>query len=153
MIRNLFLNHLSSITVLIHSIRMDTILIIFESNLQMNQENSNYFYKKYPGIFTYRHSKTEMKFRPIDCGDGWKNLIDKLCESVSENFIIEYIETDKYGALQIQPYSEWSKDETFVKKAEFDSLITCQFCGKQGNVIENQNIVSCQTCLKDKNNV
>jgi hypothetical protein len=79
----------------------------------------------------------------IDCGDGWVNLLWKLCEDIEkildkpendrlrEHFYIDQIK-EKFAGLRF--YVSGSDDEidTLIDRAEYDSYHTCEECGEPG---------------------
>jgi hypothetical protein len=97
---------------------------------------------KYPKIFADRHA--DMKITAMcwgfDCGDGWYDIIDKLCADIQaicdrDSFQIKAFQVkEKFGALRF--YIGAGNDEIFdlINKAENQSSITCERCGKPGKI-------------------
>lgn len=97
-------------------------------------------YKKYP----------EMLKCPIDCGDGWKKIIEDLCREVNKankDLIVVQIK-EKFGTLRF--YTTYETDEVFelIRKAEKLSESTCENCGKEGKTqqIRGWYFTACENC-------
>jgi hypothetical protein len=78
-------------------------------------------------------------FPSVDCGDGWKNIINELDELLS--FIDPEYEVhqvkEKYGTLRYYFASKFPFDsvqhrimDSLVDRAEHLSAVTCEDCGK-----------------------
>ena len=79
----------------------------------------------------------------IDCGDGWFNLLWKLCEDIERNlakpentrikghFAVDQIK-EKFAGLRF--YVSCFNDEIgiLIDRAEYDSYHTCEKCGEPG---------------------
>ena len=99
-----------------------------------------------------------------ECGDGWFDLIFKLCEDIEKlnalNFKAEQIK-EKFGGLRFYycgGVEDTSKKYIFtdvrqlVSKAEDDSYETCECCGSKENVTSEGNWITtlCDKCRKPK---
>ena len=96
---------------------------------------------RFPKIFAQRQMpmiRTAMSWG-FECGDGWFNLIDSLCESIqahvdhSKCWQVKAIQVDeKYGGLRF--YYSGGDDTVFalVSLAENLSERTCEVCGAPG---------------------
>lgn len=79
----------------------------------------------------------------IDCGDGWFNLIWKLCEGIEriltmpensrlkENFVVEQIK-EKFAGLRFYVSLLDGGINTLIDRAEYDSYHICEICGEPG---------------------
>ena len=103
----------------------------------MNEELQQKLEKRYPQFFNKRQS-TGMQMLGIECGDGWYELIDSLCNTLSrmtlhEDFGFTQIK-EKFGALRI--YVTESNDEVndLLEHAEVASMGICENCGSSEEV-------------------
>lgn len=75
----------------------------------------------------------------VDCGDGWKGIINELDEMLSfidPNYEVNQVK-EKYGTLRYYYQSKYSYVSTqgkimnaLVERAEQLSSVTCEDCGK-----------------------
>lgn len=103
--------------------------------------------EKYPKLFIdYGKSPREscMAFG-CDCGDGWYNLIDDLCASLSiyEGVSLAQVK-EKFGGLRVylnilQDYDEETSDRIYnlTDEAETKSYKICELCGQPGILYRN----------------
>lgn len=124
----------------------------------MNEELQQKLYDKYPKIFRQKdlpESQTCMCWG-IDCGDGWYNIIDNLC-NVIQSHVENKIQFAKYNAKEetinpddfqveaAQVKQKWGGLCFYVDKgdeyaqgcidmAESMSYITCEECGSTDQV-------------------
>jgi len=117
----------------------------------MNKENTEYLFKRYPEFFKDRDDmqKSLMGFG-FECGDGWFNLISKLCHDIEKYFLSEYDGMgydgeiyhhevpkhfnvqqvkEKFGGLRFYVSSAPEKVFDMIHKAESDSYFICEHCG------------------------
>ncbi len=103
----------------------------------MTNKLQQQLYTKYPTIFQDRTksiNQSNMAFG-LECGDGWYDLIDKLCSdlmaSKNENVIATQVK-EKYGRLCF--YVQTARDENYklIYQAEKNSETICEMCGKPG---------------------
>ncbi len=109
----------------------------------MKRELQNKLYEKYPEIFQDRTkpmTETAMCWG-IDCDDGWYDIIEKLCDTImiirgNSNPIASQVK-EKYGVLCF--YINGGDDAVYlaIRMAERASSITCEICGKEGELWEN----------------
>ena len=104
------------------------------------------------------HLNGNMSFseRGFECGDGWFDLIFKLCEDIEklkpENFKAVQIK-EKFGGLRFYcVYSGGAGIEDLLSKAEDDSYKTCEYCGSKENVTSEGSwiVTLCDKCRKPK---
>jgi len=97
---------------------------------------------KYPMLFKDRHGnmmKTAMCWG-FECGDGWYDLLDKLCQCITEHAISHGLDVtatqvkEKYGTLRFYVGSADDAIYDMIDKAEILSAYTCEVCGKPGEM-------------------
>jgi hypothetical protein len=94
----------------------------------------------------------------IDCGEGWFDLIWKLCEDIDvivkregwKDFSVDQIK-EKFGGLRF--YVNGANKEVFdlIKEAERKSFKTCELCGsKEGSMHSSYGWIRtlCATCAR-----
>lgn len=101
---------------------------------------------KYPRFFNDYYT---FKFDKFECGNGWNDIIDKLCKDIEEilttlgtvNIKVVQVK-EKFGGLRF--YIEWdpetqrtelelsNKIYTTISAAENESMKTCEECGQPG---------------------
>jgi hypothetical protein len=70
----------------------------------------------------------------IECEDGWFELIFNLCEQLKdENIEVTQIK-EKFGTLRFYCNFENDKIKDLVRIAEIKASVTCEFCGKAGQL-------------------
>ena len=106
----------------------------------MNQEYTDYLFKNFP-FFHPEAPLTESSMSyGFDCGDGWFNLIKKLCEKLMaldlEGFRVVQVKK-KFSGLRFYvdfaPGIDGDKIETvslLIEEAEEESYDICDICGK-----------------------
>ena len=119
----------------------------------MKQELEQKFYQRWPQWF----NQSFLVF-DFECGDGWFDLLWKLCEDIeklnpNEDFKIVQIK-EKFGTLRC--YIDGSTDAIFdrISKAEEDSYKICEKCGSTENVSTKGPgwiVTLCKEC-REKNN-
>jgi hypothetical protein len=86
----------------------------------MNKKNTNKLWEKYPIIFSGRHLTLQQSLIPFgfECGDGWYNLIDELCENVmtligDKDITVTAAQVkEKFGGLRF--YYDIRSPDTFI---------------------------------------
>ena len=115
----------------------------------MNEKNTKKLCDDFPRIFPQPFY--------FECGDGWFNLIYKLCadiDSVCEKLKLSDHNwphasqiKEKYGGLRF--YTDCALNEVYdlIEAAENLSLVTCQGCGLPGKTRDGGWIRTlCDTC-------
>jgi len=111
----------------------------------MNKKHTNYLFKKYPKLFPVKDRndlKRSLMGFGFSCGDGWFELIDKLCGDIqkeidddeqNEQITVVQIK-EKFGGLRY--YSDYGTKKIFdlIRKAEEQSYKTCEECGNPGKL-------------------
>ena len=90
----------------------------------MNRENTNNLWEKYPIIFSGRYLSLQESLIPFgfECGDGWYNLIDELCEDITtligdkDITVIAIQVKEKFGGLRF--YYDVKSPVTFMNKVD-----------------------------------
>ena len=122
---------------------------------KMNKELENKLYRKYPKIFRQKDlppSETAMCWG-ICVGDGWYEIIDKLCEKLTKvDKDIEAVQVkEKFAGLRFYTTPTNSKAINLISKAEDESFSTCEFCGSKKNVKQVGKVwikTLCNKCAK-----
>jgi hypothetical protein len=90
---------------------------------------------KYPTLF--------QNMNGLECGDGWYDLIDKLCSdllALNPTVVADQVK-EKFGGLRF--YAHFMADEVdrkndevwdLITKAEEDSYKICEVCGAEGQL-------------------
>ena len=95
----------------------------------------------------------------IECGDGWKGLIEPIMEYINnynkdkkeEDKIIIFQIKEKFGGLRF--YVDHGNEELhdMIDKAEEESYKVCEFCGSKEDVGQTANgwiTTLCHNCVK-----
>tara|TARA_R110000851_G_scaffold259150_2_gene411643 strand:+ start:49 stop:453 length:405 start_codon:yes stop_codon:yes gene_type:complete len=105
----------------------------------MKQELQDQLFKKYPEIFIQKDLPRTCMNWGIECGDGWFNIIDTLCESIQHHVTygkIEQIEAaqvkEKFGGLRFYVDGEDDYIRGLIRMAESMSFRTCDVCSSPG---------------------
>ncbi|MCG5078905.1 hypothetical protein [Paraburkholderia tagetis] len=100
----------------------------------MNPELTTQLYERYPLIFARRPL--------LDCGDGWFDLLDRLCGSLHNETtqnggpqVIASRVREKFGGLRFEagPANEYQRG--MIDLAEAFSVRLCEVCGNRGKII------------------
>lgn len=107
----------------------------------MTPEKTELLIQKYPNIFS--------KLKYFECGDGWFDLIDKLCflldqESKNESYGLPEADAmlnypvasqvkEKFGGLRFYVYGGSEKMQGMISMAENFSFKICDGCGNKGS--------------------
>jgi hypothetical protein len=70
----------------------------------------------------------------IECEDGWFELIFNLCEQLKDENIEVTQVKEKFGTLRFYYNFENDKIKDLVRIAEIKASVTCEFCGKAGQL-------------------
>lgn len=107
----------------------------------MNKELEQMFIKEFPGFFRdmYGHESVTCMHWGIATGDGWYELLWKLCMDIEatnppEDFKFEQIK-EKFGQLRIYTWGDTEEIEQLILKAEDDSARICEHCGMPGEIV------------------
>lgn len=112
----------------------------------MRDELDKKLCEKYPKIFADRYesmTKTAMCWG-FECGDGWYNIIDRLCANIQhyidwknkkEEVVPQVVATqvkEKFGSLRFYYDGGDEYIRGLTSMAESMSGVTCETCGKPG---------------------
>jgi len=123
----------------------------------MNNELTNQLFKKYPTLFPGGKNvnmKESLMCFGFECGDGWYNLIDKLCSDIlkcegGKDVTVEQVK-EKFGGLRFYTGPANSKIFDLIHKAEEKSFKICEECGAKGELEEIRGWYTtlCKKCKK-----
>lgn len=128
----------------------------------MNKKNTEYLFNTYPKLFKHiDNMQASLMFFGFACGDGWFNLINKLCSDITKwydnhetnildddwnvigkgkgiprHFYITQIK-EKFGSLRFYISAAPNEIHDMIYKAEHDSYYICEQCGKDIRLEEN----------------
>lgn len=115
----------------------------------MSPENDRLLCERYPKIFAQRllgPQETAMCWG-FECGDGWFNIIDRLCSCIQwhcdgrhipgevtcEQVVATQVK-EKYGTLRFYSTGGDQWTDAYEGMAESMSAVTCEVCGGPGLV-------------------
>lgn len=104
----------------------------------MNEELQKKLIEKYPTIFKEWGGDPRQTCMAwgIAVGDGWYNIIDKLCAKLEPQGVVAGQVKEKFGGLRfyINPVDngDWNMIHKAINEAEAESFRTCETCGKPG---------------------
>jgi len=120
----------------------------------MRPELTKALYDKYPELFIGKDMSTQHNLMPfgIECGDGWYDLVDKMCEDLSYLAKLESSDTifvqikQKFGGLRC--YADYTHIQHIViDYYERKSYHICEICGEPGQLRSGKSWLS-TLCLK-----
>lgn len=124
----------------------------------MNNELENKLFKRFPKIFPNGrnvNTKKSLMCFGMECGDGWFDLIWKLCEDlekIGDDIVVAQIKS-KFAGLRYYTNSIPMKyaDTAYkrIAEAEKDSYEICEKCGKPGKLRDDSHWL---VTLCDKHN-
>ena len=131
----------------------------------MNSENTKKILEKYPELTA--NSKLSMSescmYWLFEFGDGWYDLMDKLCEDIMKldvDKICRFDQTkEKFAQLRIywhlideDKHNIYDKIYELIDKAEDESANICESCGNPGKITGGYWLKTlCENCLKKEN--
>jgi hypothetical protein len=142
----------------------------------MNDENIKYLSEKYNDLFIKHYYKEKLMPFWFECGDGWFNIIDRLCNSITHeiNHAKEQLELkkqrgesvtdedyeaikvtvvqikEKYGGLRFYTYGSNDYIRGMIDFAESMSYKICECCGNPGTLSkEGWWRTMCEPCRAD----
>jgi hypothetical protein len=99
----------------------------------MKPELEQQLIDKYPKLFSNK------QFWGFECGDGWYDLLDYLCGSISrykhdaEDLYVDQVK-EKFGTLRFYLSREDDVLHGMISMAEHMSGYICESCGKRGEL-------------------
>ena len=99
--------------------------------------------QRHPQLFQHRHAdpQTCAMGWGLQCGDGWFDLIDILCESLQQETehgdapqAVAMLVKQKWGRLRFSVESATERQQAMIDLAEALSARLCESCGKPGQM-------------------
>lgn len=99
--------------------------------------------QRHPQLFQHRHAdpQTCAMGWGLQCGDGWFDLIDILCESLQQETehgdapqAVAMQVKQKWGRLRFSVESATERQQAMIDLAEALSARLCEQCGKPGKM-------------------
>ena len=137
----------------------------------MTQELDEKLCAKYPKIFVNRQGdmRTTAMCWGFECGDGWYNIIDRLCSHLQFNIdhnnrpigdsdvypypqIIATQVKEKFGGLRFYTESATDRQYDVISFVESLSEHTCEKCGSMNHIGNTRGWIRtlCKECAKDE---
>lgn len=124
----------------------------------MKEELEQKLVQKYPSIFRdYRGDMRQTCMAwGFECGDGWYNLINELCEKLSKYDDVVAVQVkEKFGGLRFYisgvDKSHYDEVYKYIEEAEEKSIKICEVCGEPGKIRGGGWIhTSCELCNKKR---
>lgn len=114
-------------------------------------------FDSYPDLFTNKDLGIQASCMAwgIDCGDGWYEIIDRMCHKLSKLGGVRFDQIkEKFGILtvyQSAPNSVYDESDRIIREAEKESSTTCEYCGKPGKANDTGWITTlCEECRQKK---
>lgn len=102
----------------------------------MSPENTAALLKNFPKIFPHSPESIETSWC-FECGDGWYELLNKLCEDLQEVIDTQNIPQvvasqvkEKFGTLRFYHRGGNGKTKVLIETAEDMAEATCEVCGE-----------------------
>ena len=122
----------------------------------MKTELQEKLIKRFPKMFrgVYKPMTETTMCWGFECGNGWINLLWKLCEDIEKlnppkEFEVVQVK-EKYGTLRF--YVSFGTDEIYdrIDKAEKESEHTCEWCGEYAKLRGKGWLVTlCNGCYEE----
>lgn len=127
----------------------------------MKPELENKLFEKYPKIFiqrTLNMRQTAMCFG-CECGSGWYDLIDKLCNDIQTYLDahpdVQQVEAvqvkEKFGGLRYYVDGGDNNTDLLIDIAERESYYVCENCGTRENIGRTDGWITtiCKKCFDE----
>ena len=102
----------------------------------MNKENTQALFARFPELFAGKDMSIKENLMPFgfECGDGWFDLIWKLCEDIeaTNEKVLALQVKEKFGGLRFYVTTGSNKVLDLINEAEAKSMTICERCGKLG---------------------
>lgn len=119
----------------------------------MSPDKTKELISVYPELFSDLCHQTCMHLFGFECNDGWFDLLKDLITEIklicnSEEYVAALSLDDKPSQLKVSQvkekygtlhfYTSYSNNaiDAAIERAEKRSLVTCEFCGKEGKLKE-----------------
>ena len=111
----------------------------------MTNEKTKKLFERFKFFQPEKSLKESLMGFGFECNSGWFDLIWDLCIKIEKElkekgddkeFPFEVMQVkEKYGTLRF--YTNWETDEIseFIREAEDRSAVTCEICGKPGQLM------------------
>lgn len=102
---------------------------------------------KYPKLFRQASLSIQESCMAwgIDTGDGWYQILEDLCEELSQISGVEFAQIkNKFGLLRIYIDNPTEEANLLIGEAEIKSAHTCESCGFPGE--QDGWIIRCEKC-------
>jgi len=128
----------------------------------MRTELEAKLFEKYPDLFMEKDLPMDQTCMcwGIEVGDGWYDILDRLCEKIEGVFQEEpnlrgtfraVQVKEKYGGLRFYTNYHHDKISEFIREAEIEADKTCEVCGAPGKPNDMGWIsVMCDICREKK---
>ena len=127
----------------------------------MKKELQDKLYEKYPKIFKQKDDDmtTTCLCWGLECGDGWFDLIERLCDSLqfhTDNNNYPQVEAtqvkEKFGTLSFYTSGADEYLSGYINFVESMSATICETCGTNQNVTQTKGWIKtiCKKCLEEK---
>ena len=103
----------------------------------MNKDLQQKLYDKYPKLFAGVHKSIQESCMPFgcECGDGWYNILEELCESIKGYEGVEFEQIkEKFATLRVYVGGVPEEVHKAITIAEDKSCVTCEQCGEPGTM-------------------
>ena len=127
----------------------------------MRTELEQKFANRWPTWFDFAADfRTSAMGRGFEHGDGWFDLVWRLCEEL-EPLVAEYEKAtgsrfevvqvkEKFGGLRFYAHGTNDAIRQRIKAAELESTKTCELCGSPGQLFESPWLgVRCDECVQE----
>lgn len=129
----------------------------------MTKELEKKLFKKYPLIFQDKDKSVKESLIPFgfECGDGWYNIINRLCSNLQWNTdhndepqIIAAQVKEKFGSLHFYIRGGTESQNTVISFVESLSYHICEKCGSMKDIGHTGGWITtlCEECAKDSTN-
>ena len=102
----------------------------------MNEQNTKKLFNRFKFFHPEKTLMQSLMGFGFECGDGWFELIYKLCEDIEELGVDDGFEVmqvkEKFGGLRFYTNYGTEKVYSLIEKAENKSFKICEVCGKPG---------------------
>jgi len=122
----------------------------------MRKELTNKLIEAYPDMFQEPHRGPLKRTFHIECGDGWFDILQRLCEDIHAMRPKVLQIKEKFGGLRFYAENLNEKQEKLVEIYEELSYKTCQKCGNSYDVTTEPLsgfgyiVTLCRDCKDDK---
>ena len=104
----------------------------------MSPEKTKILFEKFSDLYTGRNLSIRENLMPFgfECGNGWFDLLYRLSEDISKlQPSCRAVQVkEKFGTLRFYTGPLSDKVDERINKAENESAVTCETCGKPGNM-------------------